>query len=90
MTRPLDHHETSDNYVGELFRSGDHRVAVCRDGIQWLFQRQTHATSLAGPRWRTIGYFTTRGALNRAWTSKLGNTPAALLALPEHIARGVS
>lgn len=89
MTQLLDHHETSDTYVGELFRCGNHRVAVCRDGIQWLFQRQTNAGSLAGPRWRSFGYFTTRAALNRAWTAKFGSAPAAMSALPTCIRRTV-
>jgi len=89
MTRPLNHHETSDTYVGELFRAGDHRVAVCRDGIQWLFQRQRSGKTGGASKWDTLGYYTTRAALHRDWTRKFGSAPAPLLALPEQVARGV-
>lgn len=85
MTQLLDHRETSDAYVGELFRDGNHRVTVCRDGIQWLFQHRRSGKKGGTPKWDTLGYFTTRAALNRAWTLKFGSAPAALLALPDRI-----
>ena len=36
----LDHRETSDAYLGVVLRFGRFRVAECRDGLQWLFQRK--------------------------------------------------
>jgi hypothetical protein len=35
-----DTRERSDTYQGEIIRSGTLRVAVCRDGIQFLLQRR--------------------------------------------------
>lgn len=63
---PPDHRETDDNYRGEVFRRGDHRVVLCRDGIQWIIQRRRKG---AGERWKALGYCTTRKALIRLWTS---------------------
>ena len=51
-----DHRETAETYVGELFRLGRYRVAVCRDGMQWLFQRQRPAKAAGGAAWDTVGY----------------------------------
>ena len=87
MTAPLDHRETSDCYHGELFRDGDYRVAVCRDGIQWLLQRKTHARSPAGARWESIAYCTTQKALTRLWTGKNGRIHPELQRLPRVLKR---
>ena len=51
-----DHRETAETYAGELFRLGRYRVAVCRDGIQWLFQRQRPRFPAGGAAWDTLGY----------------------------------
>lgn len=82
---PLDHRETSDRYHGELFRDGDYRVVVCRNGFQWIIQRATRAGSPAGPRWIGEHYVTTQKALVRLWP---GSDPAGRLfvdSLPRHI-----
>ena len=81
------HRETDENYTGELFREGSYRVAVCKDGIQWLFQRQSHATSPAGPRWQSLGYCTTREALARLWTGAVGTEHPDLGNLSDRIMR---
>lgn len=88
MTAPLDHRETSDRYHGELFRDGDYRVVVCRDGIQWLFQKRAGPEKYgAGARWVSIGYFTTRQALTRAWTGKTGRVNLGSRHLPRVLKR---
>ena len=70
------HRETADGYAGMLFRSGRYRVAVCRDGLQWLFQRQRPAKEAVGTTWDTRGY--------RAHT---GTDAPELAALPERFKR---
>lgn len=85
MTAILSHRETSDNYHGELFRAGKVRVALCRDGIQWLIQRQTRAERSRGAGWRSFGYFTTREALTRLWREVSGADHPDLAALPDHV-----
>ena len=87
MTRPLDHRESSDLYQGELFWDAKVRVAVCRDGIQWLLQLQTGVESTAGPRWRSIGYCTTRKALSRLSQAQRGKSDPRIDTLPERITR---
>ena len=61
-----DHRETAETYGGELFRLGRYRVAVCRDGIQWLFQRQRPSKSAGGAAWDTLGYCATRAGPHAA------------------------
>ncbi len=51
------HHETDDNYRGEMLRLGRFHIAVCRDGIQWLFQRQRTANAGGGPAFDTLGFW---------------------------------
>lgn len=87
MIALLDHRETSDRYQGELLREGKFRLAVCRDGIQWLIQQKTHAESLAGARWKSVGYVTTRKALTRLWLNNTGGIHPKLAQLPEFINR---
>ena len=58
--RGRDHRETSNHYRGELFRFDRYRVAACRDGIQWLYQRQRPGSPAVGAAWDTLGYCTTR------------------------------
>ena len=85
MTALLDRRETSDRYQGELFRDGDYRVVVCRDGIQWLLQRRKK--SRAGALWAAIGYLTTSKALTRAWTGKTGRVHPDMHRLPRVLKR---
>ena len=85
-TRIGDHRESADSYRGEVIRDGSYRVAVCRDGIQWLFQRQDPEKPLAGARWRTLGYCRWRTTLERLWREHAGHAaPASLAFLPERI-----
>lgn len=51
-----DHREVSEFYKGVLFRRGRYRVAVCRDGLQWLFQRRRWEFAVGGTAWDTLGY----------------------------------
>ena len=87
MVALLDHREASDCYQSELFRDGGHRVVVCRDSSQWIFQQKTRDGNPAGPRWVGIGYFTTRKALTRAWPGKLGRIHPDLQRLPRDLKR---
>lgn len=80
----LSHRETDENYAGELFRDNGYRVATCKDHIQWLLQRQTHAGSPAGPRWKSVGFFTTKAALSRVWLKETGKTSSDIAKLPAH------
>ena len=82
-----DHRESADSYRGELFRFGDYRVAACRDGLQWLYQRQDPAKALAGARWRTLGYCVTRAALERLQRENLQPESREIAALPERFRR---
>ena len=83
------HRETADDYSKVLLRMGRFRVADCRDGIQWLYQRQRHRFSSGGTAWDTLGYCTTRKALihlHRQHTGSEGKEIAR--SLPEKYRRG--
>jgi hypothetical protein len=84
MTAPLDHRETSDSYVGEIYRQGQYRVVLCRGGIQWIMQRQKGGP---GAAWRALGYCTAREALMRLWTAENRTNCPELLALPHAVRR---
>jgi len=76
-----DPREVADGYRGEVFRMGRYRVAVCRDGLQWLFQRQRIRFAPGRAAWDTLGYCTTRMALirlHRAHGVPVGDDLAAL------------
>jgi hypothetical protein len=62
-------------------------VAVCRDGIQWLFQRQRPSKSAGGAAWDTLGYCATRKGLMRLHRAHIGPHHREVAALPEHIER---
>jgi hypothetical protein len=79
MNAPLDHRETSDRYLGEIHRQGQYRVILCKDGIQWIIQRQK---SGPGAAWRALSYRTSRDALLRLWASLNRAICPELLALP--------
>ena len=79
MNALLDHRETADRYQGEMFRQGDHRVILCKNGIQWILQRQKKGAAV---RWKAVGYCTTRAALTRLWTAQGCALCAELAALP--------
>lgn len=53
--------EQADDYARVVVRIGDeHRVIVCKAGIQWIVQR------MAGGRWRGERYHRSREGLLRA------------------------
>lgn len=83
----VDRRETSDAYRSEMFRFGRFRVAVCRDGLQWLYQRRRPGFAGVGTAWDTLGYCATRTALIRLHRSHTGTDGPELYALPEHIMR---
>lgn len=78
-----DHRETSDGYRGVTINLGSFRVAVCRDGIQWMLQRRRPGFSGVGTAWDTLGYCVTRKALIRLHRSHIGPEPQELRGLPE-------
>ncbi len=82
-----DHRETADNYNGELFRRGVYRVSVCRDGIQWLFQRQRSQFPAGGAAWDTLGYCVSKSGLTRLVRAHIGFDIPELDGLPEHLQR---
>lgn len=83
-----DHRESAENYRGEVYRLGGWRVAVCKDGIQWLLQVHRRDGTRPTGRWRSRHYITTRAALIRLWRGETGDDGAALAALlPERIRR---
>ncbi len=89
-TGPLtrtDHRETAESYSGELFRHGIYRVSVCRDGIQWLFQRQRPQFPAGGAAWDTLGYCVSKSGLNRLVRAYIGCDLPELDALPAHFQR---
>ncbi len=82
-----DHRETAETYRDELFRHGIYRVAVCRDGIQWLFQRQRPQFPAGGAAWDTLGYCVSKSGLTRLVRAHIGCDIPELDALPEHFQR---
>jgi len=81
----LSQRETAENYSGELVRKKKFRVAICRDGIQWLFQRQRLRFANGGAAWDTLGYCTTKNALIRLLRSHMGADAPDLSTFPEAI-----
>ena len=79
---PHQHHGTVDCYSVVVTRlSGDWRVIVCHDALQWILQRQKGQRGGRG-RWVAVQYFRTRGALLRISHHFSGRIdPAALLVL---------
>ncbi|WP_350153270.1 hypothetical protein [Roseovarius sp.] len=78
-----DHRESADGYRGVILTLGQYRVAVCRDGLQWLFQRRRPGFAGVGPAWDTLGFCTSRNALIRLHRSHIGAETPVLLQLPE-------
>ncbi len=86
LTRAV-HRETAENYSGEVFRHFVYRVAVCRDVIQWLFQRQRPQISAGGASWDTLRYCPSRSGLIRLVRAHIGCDIPELHTLPEHFQR---
>ena len=87
MTGGKTHHEAGDDYHRELFRSGSYRVPVCRDGVQWLYQRQAPRKGLAGARWRTLGNCRSPSVLKRLCREHSGIVPDELSGFPDRFMR---
>lgn len=87
QTHGTDHRETADGYWGELFRIGDYRVAVCRDGIQWMYQRRERTKAGDAGRWLTVGYCRTRAALERLHRENLQPPVPEIAVLPDRFNR---
>jgi len=83
-----DPRESAETYRGELFRLGRYRVAICRDGIQWLYQKQRLQVSTVGGAWNTLGYCVSRNALARLQRAYNGAEAPEISALPFHINKG--
>lgn len=77
-----DHRETADGYAGELFRHDGYRVSICRDGMQWLYQRQRRGFPAGGAPWDTLGYCRTRAGLMRLHRVHTGGDSTDIAALP--------
>lgn len=88
QARDLSRRETGDEYVKVLFRRGRFRVVICRDGIQWLFQRRRTHVRPGGTAWDTLGYCTSRKALMRLSRSNFGKSWPELSSLPERFKQG--
>ncbi len=82
-----DPRETSETYKGELFRLGRYRVAVCRDGLQWLYQRRRRTITAGGAAWITLGYCTNKIALMRLHRAHSGSGAQIIRDLPFHFRR---
>ncbi len=82
-----DHRETAENYSGELLRHGVYRIAVCRDGVQWLFQRQSPQFPAGGAAWDTLGYCVSKSGLTRLVRAHIGCDVPKSDAIPEHFQR---
>ena len=82
-----DYWETAENYRGVVWRDGRYRIAECRDGIQWLFQRQRPGFAGGGAAWDTLGYCATRKGLDRLHRAHIGGEAAAIAAFPETFTR---
>lgn len=82
-TPGTDHRESADGYRGVIYDLGGYRVAVCKDGLQWLFQRRRPQFKGVGPAWDSLSFCTTRTALIRVQRSHMGCDAPALLTLPK-------
>jgi len=85
-----EHRECADNYLGEALRLGPYRIAVCRDGLQCLFQRQRGAIVGGGAQFDTLGYFRIRDVLERLHRAHIGPETDILASFPDRIKRGVA
>jgi len=83
-----DRRESSDDFRGEIIRSGRWRVIEGACQWQWVLQRLARAGSPDGGRWEGKHYCRTRNALLRLWTASTGEDGALLVALlPERFGK---
>ena len=80
------HCETDESYRNVLATSEDHRIAICKSGIQWLFQRRRPRNAGAGGRWDNIGYCVTRAGLMRLQRLENAELKKFIATLPEKFA----
>ncbi len=80
-----DRRETADLYRGVVLDLGRYRVAVCRDGLQWLYQRHRPGFAGVGTAWDTLGHCVTRAALIRLHRAHSGAEAPGIDALPHRI-----
>ena len=83
-----DTRETAETYRGELFRLGHYRVVLCRDGLQWIYQRKRAVISPRGVAWNSVGYCVSRNGLARLHRAYNGTEAQKISALPFHINKG--
>lgn len=76
------HRESSDDYGGEIHRLGTWRVAICRDGLQYLLQRRRPGYAGVGTAWDSMSYCVTLAALLRLWRRDTGDAGTCLEILP--------
>jgi len=81
------HRENSASYRRAIITHGRFRVAICRNGLQWLFQKCTRNEPCARARWKTVGYFVTREALIALQHRSTGANWPELTSLPERFPR---
>ena len=82
MTTSPDFREASSSYCRVIHTEDRHRVAICRDGIQYLLQRQY--TDKGNPSWRSLRFCATARALCRDWGQITGlPVPTEVTILPD-------
>ena len=85
-----DHKETADDYRGEILRLGWYRIAVCRDGLQCLFQRQRGLIAGGGALFDKPDHCRTRKGLEMLHRAHIRPETDILAGLPDRIKRGVA
>ena len=75
LDAPASHREKDGNYRGEIVRSGRYRVAVCKDGIQWLLQYRRNNEECARARWKECRVLQDQGGLNPGSGPRLRAAP---------------
>ena len=85
-----EHREGADDYLSEAYRLGPYRIAVCRDGLQCLFQRQRGSIAGGGALFDTPHHCLTRKGLKRLHRAHIRPETDILAGLPDRIKRGVT
>lgn len=83
QSQETDHRETAEYYRGVVWREGRYRIVECRDGIQWLFQRQRPGNPGVGAAWDTLGYCATKVGLMRLHRAHVSGEAAAITTFSE-------
>lgn len=91
----MSRRESDDDYARIVCRLNDRwRVIECRDGIQWILQRQDATKSLHAAPWRSRSYCRNRTALKAVCVTHAGAIDAeawaALDELPDRLGYGCS